>query len=71
MSVLRLPLSSVVIALLLTSSAGIAVAPLVIVGVVVAYITIEVLYERRKGPSEAELDEEIAAATTSISPERV
>ena len=52
-SVLRLPLSSVVLALLLTSSAGIAVAPLVIVGVVVAYITIEVLYERRtpgRGP---------------------
>jgi H+/Cl- antiporter ClcA len=37
-SVLRLPLSSVVIALLLTSAAGIAVAPLLIVAVVVAYL---------------------------------
>ena len=35
---LRLPLSSVVIALLLSSSAGLAVAPLVIVAVVVAYL---------------------------------
>ena len=37
-SVLRLPLSSVVIALLLTVGAGMAVAPLVIVAVVVAYL---------------------------------
>ncbi|MGZ4381516.1 MAG: chloride channel protein [Gaiellaceae bacterium] len=63
-SVLRLPLSSVVLALLLTSSAGVAVAPLVIVAVVISYITIEVLYERRKGPGEAEIDREIDAATT-------
>ena len=68
MSVLRLPLSSVVLALLLTSSAGLKVAPLVIVAVVIAYITIEVLYERRKGPGEAEIDEEIAAATTGAAP---
>ena len=65
---LRLPLSSVVIALLLTSSAGVKVAPLVIVAVVIAYITIEVLYERRKGPDEAEVDQEIAAATTGVAP---
>ena len=38
-SMLRLPLSSIVIALLLTSQAGLAVAPLIIVAVVVAYIT--------------------------------
>lgn len=37
-SVLRLPLSSVVIATLLTSQAGLAVAPIVIVGVTVAYL---------------------------------
>jgi len=42
-SVLRLPLSSVVIALLLASKAGLAVAPLVIVAVVVAYIASEAL----------------------------
>jgi H+/Cl- antiporter ClcA len=46
-SVLRLPLSSVVIALLLTSKAGLAVGPLIIVGVVVAYLTIEALSPRR------------------------
>ena len=39
-----------------------------IVGVVIAYITIEVLYERRKGPGEAEVDEEIDAATTRTAP---
>jgi hypothetical protein len=46
-SILRLPLSSVVLALLLTSSAGIATAPIVIVAVVVAYITIESLSAAR------------------------
>ncbi len=64
-SVLRLPLSSVVLALLLTSSAGLGVAPLIIVAVVVAYITIEVLYERRKPETEAAIDAEIEAATTA------
>ena len=38
-SILRLPLSSVMIALLLTVNAGLAVAPLIIVAVVVAYLT--------------------------------
>ena len=42
-SVLRLPLSATVIALLLTSKAGIATAPLIIVAVVVAYITTQTL----------------------------
>ena len=45
-AVLRLPLSAVVITLLLTGSAGAAVAPIVIVAVVVAYITIESLPDR-------------------------
>ena len=45
-SVLRLPLSAVVIALLVTQG-GAAVAPLVIVGVAVAYITIQLLDARR------------------------
>jgi len=45
-SILRLPLSSVVIALLLTSKAGLVVAPLIIVAVVTAYITAEVLSAR-------------------------
>ena len=42
-AVLRLPLSSIMIALLLGLSAGGAVAPLVIVAVVVAYLTSEAL----------------------------
>jgi len=42
-SILRLPLSSVVIALLLSVKAGLAVAPLVIVAVVVAYLASEAL----------------------------
>ena len=42
-AVLRLPLSSIMIALLLCLSAGGAVAPLVIVAVVVAYLTSEAL----------------------------
>jgi H+/Cl- antiporter ClcA len=37
-SVLRLPLSSVTIATLLSANAGLAVAPLIVVGVVVAYV---------------------------------
>ena len=42
-SILKLPLSATVIALLLTSKAGLATAPLIIVAVVVAYITIQTL----------------------------
>ena len=38
-AVLRLPLSAVVLALLLTSKAGLGTSPLIIVGVVVAYLT--------------------------------
>jgi H+/Cl- antiporter ClcA len=42
-SILRLPLSSVVIALILSAKAGVGIAPLVIVSVVVAYLTSEAL----------------------------
>ena len=42
-SVLRLPLSSVMIASLLCAKAGLAVAPLIVVAVVVAYLTSETL----------------------------
>ena len=42
-SVLRLPLSSVMIASLLSIKAGLAVAPLIVVAVVVAYLTSEAL----------------------------
>jgi hypothetical protein len=37
-SFLKLPLSAIVIATVLTASAGLAVGPLIIVGVIVAYI---------------------------------
>jgi Voltage gated chloride channel len=49
-SVLKLPLSATIITLLLTSKAGIATAPLIIVAVVVAYITIQTLSVTR-GPA--------------------
>ena len=42
-SILELPLSATIITLLLTSKAGIATAPLIIVAVVVAYLTIKTL----------------------------
>jgi H+/Cl- antiporter ClcA len=42
-AVLRLPLSSVMIATLLCAKAGLAVAPLIVVGVTVAYLTSETL----------------------------
>lgn len=42
-SVLRLPLTSVMIATLLASKAGLAVAPLIVVAVTVAYLTSEAL----------------------------
>ena len=46
-SVLRLPLSAVVLATLLTSEAGLGVGPVIIVGVVVAYLTTLVLSRPR------------------------
>jgi len=46
-SILELPLSAVIITLLLTSKAGIAVGPLIIVAVVVAYLTIKTLSRTR------------------------
>jgi H+/Cl- antiporter ClcA len=52
-SMLRLPLSSVVIALLLTGNAGLKIAPLVIVAVTVAYIATEVLSARRAAVAES------------------
>ncbi len=42
-SILELPLSATIITLLLTSKAGIATGPLIIVAVVVAYLTVKTL----------------------------
>ena len=46
-SILELPLSATIITLLLTSKAGIATAPLIIVAVVVAYLTVQTLARTR------------------------
>jgi H+/Cl- antiporter ClcA len=50
-SVLRLPLSAVVLALLLTANSGAGAAPLVIVGVVTAYLTTLALTEGTTAPA--------------------
>ena len=47
-SILKLPLSATVVTLLLTSKAGLATAPLIIVAVVVAYLTIRTLSATRR-----------------------
>ena len=59
-SILRLPLSSVVIALLLSVKAGLAVAPLVIVAVVVAYLASEAMT--------AYVDSRVGAAAPASAP---
>jgi len=58
-SILRLPLSSVMIALLLSINAGLAIAPLVVVAVVVAYLVSEALT--------AYVDSRIAAEPVGLS----
>jgi H+/Cl- antiporter ClcA len=49
---LRLPLSAVVLATVLTSPAGLGVAPLIVVGVTVAYLTTLALYPSPRAPGE-------------------
>jgi hypothetical protein len=50
-SVLRLPLTAVVVAAVLTANSGVGAEPLVIVGVVVAYVVTLVLSARDPGPA--------------------
>jgi len=69
-SMLRLPLASVVITLLLTSSAGLAVGPLIIVAVTTAYITTEVLSARLGEGRERAATEEVAP-TLAATPAKV
>jgi H+/Cl- antiporter ClcA len=64
-SMLRLPLSSVVIAMLLTSSAGLAVGSLIIVAVATAYIVTEVL-DARFGPDAEPAAAEAAAPRPAV-----
>ena len=62
-SILRLPLASVILAMVVTQS-GLATAPLIIVSVVVAYIVTERLGERRRRPPSAPGAETAEAAPT-------
>jgi len=55
-SILKLPLSATVITILLTSKAGIATAPLIIVSVVVAYLTIQALTTARSAATRSAAD---------------
>ena len=64
---LRLPLSAIVIASLLCASAGPGAAPLVIVGVVVAYLTTLAL-EGRLGTSSDPISEQPPAAAARVGP---
>jgi H+/Cl- antiporter ClcA len=52
-AVLRIPLSAVVLAALLTSQTGLGASPLIIVGVVVAYIVTDALSPRAPAPTPA------------------
>jgi H+/Cl- antiporter ClcA len=52
-AVLRIPLSAVVLAALLTSQTGLGASPLIIVGVVVAYIVTDALSPRAPAPAPA------------------
>ena len=68
-SVLRLPLSSVMIASLLSIKAGLAVAPLIVVAVVVAYLTSEALtayVDARVGAAPAR--RRTASSSAAVSP---
>ena len=61
-AVLRLPLAAVVLATLLTSKGGLGAEPLIIVGVVVAYLTMLALPE---APRADEAADPVAAATAA------
>ncbi len=52
-AVLRLPLSSVVLATVLTGQSGLGVGPLIIVGVVVAYLVANLIDPRPEAPEPA------------------
>ena len=68
-SVLRLPLASVMIAILLSVKAGLAVAPLIVVAVAVAYLTSEALtayVDARVGAAPSRPQTENAAAVSPV-----
>ena len=63
-AVLRLPLSAVVLATLLTSKSGLADSPLIIVGVIVAYLTTMALSKRLEAAAAAAAAEAAGAPVT-------
>jgi H+/Cl- antiporter ClcA len=68
-AVLRLPLSAVVLATLLTSQAGLADSPLIIVGVVVAYLTTMALSKRLEAAAATAAAEAAGAGAVPAAPE--
>ena len=67
-AMLRLPLSSIVIALLLTSKAGLGIAPLIIVAVVVAYLATAALSARFASAVEPEPSSDAKAPARAAAP---
>lgn len=66
-AVLRLPLSAVVVATLLTSKAGVGDEPLIIVGVVVSYI-VTLLVSAPSAPNSSDADRAVAASSQPSEP---
>jgi hypothetical protein len=64
--VLRLPLSAVLLALVLTNGAGRGVEPLVIVGVVAAFATTLALSNRRSAENDDSTAEPTAAPESDV-----
>ena len=68
-AMLRLPLSAVIVATLLTSRAGVNVEPLIIVGVAVAYVT-TVAIARSLGDASSEEEESQSEPEPALDPAR-
>jgi hypothetical protein len=64
-AVLQLPLASVVLATLLTAHAGAGVEPLIILGVVVAYLTVKALHRGETQAEDSSRDDGRTRATSS------
>ena len=60
---MRLPLAAVVLATVLTASGGLGSEPLIIVGVVVAYLTVQVL-EGLDGSAESPRERAVTAGNS-------
>jgi chloride channel protein, CIC family len=67
-SVLRLPLSALVLAVVLTSKAGLGTGPLIILGVIVAYLTTLGLSARQASEAATDDGAKVAAASEPGAP---